>query len=126
MLTAASYTTQLTTCYETTEVYTTTTCIESFYTTVTAGSTVVICTHFFGLLNLSSLIPYSDVTETSTIELTSAYTITETLEPPTTKATVLVSSFPLQLWFDSFAFEVTRASRPQTIQVYYSVLRLLC
>jgi hypothetical protein len=38
-----------------------------------------------------------DVTETSTIELTSAYTITETLEPPTTKATVFVSSFPYHL-----------------------------
>lgn len=41
--TIIDYTTVLTTCYETTEVYTTTTCIESFYTTVSAGSTVVIC-----------------------------------------------------------------------------------
>ncbi len=30
------------------------------------------------------------MTETNTIEVTSAYTITETLEPPTTKATVFV------------------------------------
>jgi hypothetical protein len=93
VLTSNSYTTVLTTCYETTEVYTTTTEIESFYTTVSAGSTVVLCTHpfCFSKFLYTNFVP--DVTETSTIELTSAYTITETLEPPTTKATVFVSLF---------------------------------
>jgi hypothetical protein len=40
--TIVEYTTVLTTCFETTEVYQTTTCFETDYTTVSAGSTVVI------------------------------------------------------------------------------------
>ena len=40
--TIVEYTTALTTCYETTEVYLTETCYETDYTTVSAGSTIVI------------------------------------------------------------------------------------
>ncbi|KAI6712205.1 hypothetical protein JHW43_005249 [Diplocarpon mali] len=64
-------TTLLTTCYATEDVYTTLYKHETFYTTVSAGSTIVV-----------------PVTETNTVLLTSSYTITKTLEPPTTKATI--------------------------------------
>ena len=77
--TIVDYTTALTTCYETTEVYTTESCIETDYTTVSAGSTIVIrksrvyasCSRF----HADSL---PEVTETNTIEVTSVYTVTST------------------------------------------------
>jgi len=67
------YTTAFTTLYETAEVYTTESYFETFYTTVRAGSTIVIT---------ESL--------TKTFHITSIYTLTSTLEPPTTKATVFI------------------------------------
>ncbi|KAI9050044.1 hypothetical protein LZ554_006189 [Drepanopeziza brunnea f. sp. 'monogermtubi'] len=78
--------TLLTTCYATQDVYTTLSEYETYYTTVSAGSTVVI-----------------PVTETNTVLLTSSYTITKTLEPPTTKATIYV---PITLGTTVFATEV--------------------
>ncbi|CZT50529.1 uncharacterized protein RSE6_11535 [Rhynchosporium secalis] len=66
-------TTVLTTCYATEDVYTTLSKYESYYVTVSAGSTISVY-----------------VTKTNTILLTSSYTVTHTLEPPTTKATVFV------------------------------------
>ncbi|KAK2630247.1 hypothetical protein QTJ16_001067 [Diplocarpon rosae] len=65
--------TLMTTYYATEDVYTTLYEYETFHTTISAGSTIVI-----------------PVTETNMVILTSSYTITETLENPTTKATVYV------------------------------------
>ncbi|KAH7418218.1 hypothetical protein BKA64DRAFT_193113 [Cadophora sp. MPI-SDFR-AT-0126] len=59
-------TTLLTTCYATEDVYTTLSKFETYYVTVSAGSTISVY-----------------VTETNTVLLTSSYTITKTLEPPT-------------------------------------------
>merc|ERR1712219_91121 len=66
-------TTLLTTCYATEDVYTTLSKFETYYVTISAGSTISVY-----------------ITETNTVLLTSSYTITKTLEPPTTKATVFV------------------------------------
>ncbi|KAK0113159.1 hypothetical protein ONS95_014858 [Cadophora gregata] len=66
-------TTLLTTCYATEDVYTTLSKFETYYVTESAGSTISVY-----------------ITETNTILLTSSYTITKTLEPPTTKATIYV------------------------------------
>ncbi|PBP22704.1 hypothetical protein BUE80_DR006417 [Diplocarpon rosae] len=65
--------TLMTTYYATEDVYTTLYEYETFHTTISAGSTIVI-----------------PVTETNTVILTSSYTITETIENPTTKSTVYV------------------------------------
>lgn len=63
----------LTTSYATEEVHTTLSKYETYYVTVSAGSTISI-----------------HVTQTNTILVTSSYTIIKTLEAPTTKATIYV------------------------------------
>ncbi|KAG9233980.1 hypothetical protein BJ875DRAFT_424802 [Amylocarpus encephaloides] len=71
--TIASYTTLLSTNYLTSNVYQATTCIESFYITVSAASTMTIPT-----------------TITNIIKITDKYTVTSTYGVPTTAATVVV------------------------------------
>ncbi|KAB8296847.1 hypothetical protein EYC80_002258 [Monilinia laxa] len=71
--TIVQYTTTQATEYKTTDVYETTTCIENVYTTVSAGSTIVLT-----------------ATETNTIKVTSVHTFTSTLPAATGKVTVYV------------------------------------
>ncbi|KAI9645775.1 hypothetical protein NHQ30_005208 [Ciborinia camelliae] len=69
--TIVQYITHQATQYETTDVYQTTTCIESVYTTVSAGSTIVLT-----------------ATKTNTIQVTAVHVITSTLPAATGEITV--------------------------------------